>query len=92
MKTSKPEDRLRIFPGIGEAQESGFEIEVGRLLCGDMRELLDSEVFCGRPIRWREGKGWFCRTFTVVGPKAHVQQLKERIDHWASTLQQMGSM
>lgn len=92
MKISKLEERLRIFPGIGEQQEVGFEVEVGRLLCGDMRDMLESEVFCGRPIRWREGKGWLSRTFCIVGPAAHVAQVKQRIDYWASCTQQMASM
>lgn len=92
MKSSELEKRLRIFPGIGEQEEVGFEVEVGLLRWKDMRELLDSEVFCGRPIRWREGKGWFSHTFVVVGPAKHVAQVKERIDFWASCVQQMGSM
>jgi hypothetical protein len=92
MKTSSLQERLRIFPGISEEPEVGFEVEVGRLLCGDMREMLESEVFCGRPIRWREGKGWLSRTFVIVGPEAHVAQVKQRIDYWAAVNQQIGGM
>lgn len=42
----------RITSGIAEIQEARLEVVVGRLICGDMRDMLEGEVFSGRPIRW----------------------------------------
>lgn len=92
MKVSPLYERLRIFPGIAEIPEVGFEVRVGRSRFKDMRELLEEEVFCGRPIRWKQGKGWFKRVYTIVGPSKHVAQLHERINHWAAVVGQMEMM
>ena len=47
-----------------------YRYEIGRLLCGDVREMLESEIFAGRNIRYREGKGWLSRLFELTGPDA----------------------
>lgn len=91
MKTTGLVESLRIFPGIAEIPEVGFEVKTGRRR-KDMRELLADEVFAGRPIRWKEAKGWFSSVFTVVGPSQHVRQVKERIDCWAAVVGQMETM
>lgn len=89
---SNMQEVTNVFPGIEERKEARLQIVVGRLLCSDMRDMLESEVFCGRPIRWREGKGWFERTFTIAGPIEHVRQIKQRIDYWMGALGQMERM
>ncbi len=86
------EQTTRVFPGIEEVPEARLEVLIGRLKCADMRDLLESEVFAGRPIRWHEGKGWIERRFTIVGPPAHIEQVRERLAMWFSVLQQLGSM
>ena len=65
-----------------------LEIVIGRLLCSNMRDLLESEVFSGRPIRWREGNGWIERRFTIVGPSAHIEKILERIAHWKAGIEE----
>lgn len=82
MKTGAMQKVTNVFPGIAEVPEARFEVLVGRLLCSAMRDMLESEVFCGRPIRWREGRGLIERVFTIMGPENHVNQVKQRIDHW----------
>lgn len=67
--------------------ESGFEIEVGILICGHIREILESEQFNGRKIRFREGKGWFTRTFSVRGEENDVYAVKGRLDHYIKCLE-----
>ena len=43
------------------------DIEVGILLYGHVREFLDREIYKGKKISYREGKGWLSRTFTIRG-------------------------
>lgn len=57
-----------------------FDIEVGRLLFQNIRDLLEDEKFKGRAIEWREGSGFFVRTFTVRGNPEDLAIVKERID------------
>jgi hypothetical protein len=76
-----------IFPGIEQKEEAILYFTVGRLLCSAVRDMLESEVFCGRPIRWREGTGWLEHRFEVIGPVAHIRQLRERYDHWVNVIQ-----
>ncbi len=66
--------------------EIGFEIEVGILICGNVREMLESEQFYGRKIRFREGKGWFSRIFSVKGEEADVIALRSRLDNYIKCL------
>ena len=87
MKISKTQEITLIFPDISTSTEARLEILIGRLLCSNMRDLLESEVFTGRPIRWREGKGWIERIFTIIGPPAHVEQVRQRIAHWAEAIE-----
>lgn len=72
----------RVFPNISREPEARFNFTAGRLICRHVREMLEDEVFSGRPIRWREGRGWIERQFTVVGPISHVEQVRERMFHW----------
>ena len=66
---------------------SSFSVEVGRLLCGNMRELLISEKFSGRNIEWIEGRGWVSRLFTIKGNCEDVEKIRERIEYWMKCME-----
>lgn len=59
-----------------------FQLECGRMLCGHLREMLDSEIFLGSNIEYMEGKGFFSRTFTVRGKSVDVNRVYNRVDTW----------
>ena len=61
-------------------KEATFEIEVGRLICHNVREILELEVFYGRKIRWREGKGIISRTFSIIGDLDDIKAIAERLN------------
>ena len=63
-----------------------FQIKCGRLLCGHLREMLDSEIFLGSNIMYLEGKGLFSRTFTIRGKLADVNRVYTRVDQWLKNL------
>jgi len=67
-------------------KEATFKIEVGRLVCHNVREMIESEVFYGRKIRWREGKGILSRTFSIIGDADDVKAIAERLNYYAKTL------
>lgn len=67
-------------------QEAYFEFEAGRLICGIVREILESEQFHGRKIRWREGKGFISRTFSIAGDPQDVKCVLERLEHYKRCL------
>lgn len=64
--------------------ESSFEIEVGILLVSNIREVLESEQFHGSKIRFREGKGWFSRTFSVKGETNDVYAIRSRLEYYTA--------
>ena len=73
----------RVFPNIDEVQEGHAVIlMVPWYRWGAVREMLESEVYCGRPIRWRLGPGLLDATFEVIGPPKHVEQVEQRVKHW----------
>lgn len=73
----------RVFPNMGAVQEGHAAfLMVGRLKWRDLEDMLDGEIYCGRPIRWRRGPGFFDATFEVLGPPEHVQQVEERVNFW----------
>lgn len=59
-----------------------FQMEVGRLLCRNVREMLESEKFCGRNINFIEGKGWISRTFTVRGAPSDIDAVRQRLSYY----------
>ena len=63
-------------------REASFEFEAGRLICGHVREMLESERFYGRKIRFREGRGWISRTFSIAGDEADVRAVVSRLEHY----------
>ena len=60
--------------------EARFSMEVGLLHRKNIREILESEKFRGRRIRWRESKGWIESTFEVIGADAHLTS--DRLDEY----------
>ena len=62
-----------------------YRYEVGILLCGGFREMLESEKFAGRNIRYREGKGWLSRVFEVTGSDA--AKIHARLSHYIKCLE-----
>jgi hypothetical protein len=74
----------RYYPAV--ANRSSFHIQVGRLLCRHMRDMLRSEQFAGRRIQWLESKGLFERLFTVTGEAEDVWKIAERITAWARNI------
>ena len=56
-----------------------FQVDVGRLLCGTVREYLQMEKWKGVDVRWREGKGVFSRIFIVAAPQEDLEVLKADI-------------
>ena len=59
-----------------------FVVNCGRLLCGDLREILESEKFSGRRIEWIEGRGVISRLFTVKGEEPDLSMIAERVRSW----------
>lgn len=55
--------------------ESRISFVAGRMLCGEIRDYLKRIEFHGVPIRWYEGKGWFERTFEIVGPASDITNI-----------------
>ena len=68
--------------------ELSFRVIVGRLLCSQFRDILEGEIFRGKKIRWREGRGWIDREFSVIGEVEDVKNLAERINLWAKAMNQ----
>jgi hypothetical protein len=79
--TSRIMSLARYYPTLNN--RATFYIMVGRLLCKNMRDILESEQFAGREIRWLESKGFFERLFTITGEADDVWKVAERITEWA---------
>ena len=63
-----------------------IRFEAGILLCRHVREMLKSEIFCGRKIKFLEGRGWISRTFTITGEQQDVDRIYERLSFWKQGL------
>lgn len=73
----------RVFPGISEVEEGHAAfLNIGRWHWRNLSDILEAEVYCGRPIRWKRGPGFWDATFEVVGPPEHVCQVEERTNSW----------
>ena len=66
--------------------DASFEFGAGRLICRHVRDILESEQFSGRNIRFRESSGWFFRTFTIVGEESDVDAVRSRLEHYSQIL------
>jgi len=56
-----------------------FQVDVGRLLCGSVREYLEMEKWKCVDVRWREGKGLISRTFLIAAPAKDLDKIKADI-------------
>lgn len=63
-----------------------IQIEMGRLLCRNMRDLLESEMFLNSTITYHESKGIFSRVFTIKGENYDVDRVQSRIENWMRSL------
>jgi hypothetical protein len=44
-----------------------MKITVGRLLCGELRNMLEESKFLGHPVEWHEGRGLIERDWIIRG-------------------------
>ncbi len=58
-------------------------ITLGRMLCGNARNFLDSEKFKGRNIEYLESKGFIERDFTIKGSNEDILYIKKCFHNWA---------
>lgn len=66
--------------------EYEFSFIVGVLIRKHLRQMLESERFSGRDIRWIENKGWIGSTFRVRGNAADAKAIESRIDAYMKIL------
>lgn len=59
-----------------------FSIEVGRLLCGKVRDYLNAAKFKGAKIEWLESSGFLEREFTIKGDSGDVKAIERDFDEW----------
>jgi hypothetical protein len=59
-----------------------IEYEVGRILCGEMRDYLNKCKFKGMDIEFNEGSGFLARTFIIRGEPNDLAVVKDFIDAW----------
>lgn len=64
-----------------------IEFECGILFCGQVRDFLEKETFLGRNIRFREGKGWLSRTFSIMGNAEDMHAIKLALERFAKSIE-----
>jgi len=60
-------------------------IEVGILLCSQVRNFLNECKFNGMNIEFIEGSGWVSRDFHIKGDANDIIKIKKSLDSWAET-------
>lgn len=63
-----------------------IEIEVGRLLCGRVRDFLNKCKFKGMDIQFNESSGFIERCFTIRGADNDIALVKSSLYKWAQSL------
>ena len=63
-----------------------IEIEVGRLLCGKVRDFLNKCKFKGMNIEFNESSGFIERDFTIRGDDNDIALVKSSLDNWVNSL------
>lgn len=63
--------------------EASFRFDVGRLLCGAVRDYLEAEKMLERIECFHEGGGWLERTFTVGGSREQLERIRAQIMAWS---------
>jgi hypothetical protein len=64
---------------VTKNKQATAQVEVGRLLCGQIRDYLAAERFRGARIEWIEGSGFVSRVFTIMGDAAAVVAIYKRL-------------
>ena len=59
-----------------------FTVNAGRLYWKHLREMLDSEIWHGSQIQYREDKGFLSKNFHIKGQPADVNRIQRRITNW----------
>ena len=63
-----------------------IEVEVGRLLCGRVRDFLNRCKFKGIDIQFNESSGFIERDFTIRGADNDIALVKSSLDNWFNSL------
>lgn len=61
---------------------ASFTFTAGIMLCGKIREYLESRRFEGVDFEWREGRGWIEREWIIRGAPAAVQLIQGDMKAW----------
>ena len=61
-------------------------MEVGILLCRQVRDYLESCRWHGADIEWREGRGWIDRQWEIRGAPSDMQRIAHDLRRWASEM------
>lgn len=69
--------------------EGTYSFEVGRLLCGKVRNYLKQCKFKGMNIEFLEGSGWIERTFIIKGNTEDLKQIHSELDDWSEYLKRL---
>lgn len=77
--------RDKPYPGSPPRGIDVFEFTAGILLCCQVRDYLEGLQFKGKHIEWREGRGWFERSFIIKGTPEHVAEVRTLITLWGKT-------
>ena len=59
-----------------------FEITVGLLNFGQVRNYLKKLKFLGHDIKWHESKGWIDRTFTITCDSWAKRKIDQMIEDY----------
>ena len=63
-----------------------IKIEVGRLLCGEVRDFLNKCKFKGMNIEFNESSGFIERDFIIRGADNDIALVKRSLDSWIKSL------
>ena len=68
--------------------EYEFRFTAGILVIKHLRQMLESERFSGRNIRWIENKGWLESMFRVRGNAEDVRAVESRFYEYSKMLEE----
>lgn len=60
-------------------EQLSFEMEVGVLLCGSVRDFLQRRKFQGLNIEWHEGSGILSRIWIIKGDREDVIAINKEL-------------
>jgi len=62
--------------------QASYQLTVGRLLCGRLRDYLEARKLVYPDLRFHEGRGWIERQFTIAGTPNTIREVVEDISVW----------